>query len=114
MDRQTLPRVLVEDGQHPQLPTALGACFQKIIGPHLIRVAGTPQIASGVTIAPFDSFSAWQLQPFLPPDAVHPLAIDRITVVLEHGGDDPVAIHRLLVSIFADEARQFRLHLLAA
>src|SRR5829696_8859329 len=37
MDRQTLAGVLVEDRQHPQLPAAFGAGFEKVVRPDFIR-----------------------------------------------------------------------------
>ena len=107
MNRQTLPRVLVEDRQRPQLPTALGACFQKIIRPDLIGSAGTMKRARRVAKAPFHDLATRQLQAFLAPDAVDPLAIDAKTVVLQHRRDNPVAVHRLLVSVLADQRNGF-------
>ena len=48
MNRQTLTGIFVENGQHPQLPPALGTSFQKVVGPDLIGVAGTPKLAGRV------------------------------------------------------------------
>ena len=45
VNRQALPRVLVEHRQHPQLATALGAGFQKVIGPDLVGMTSTSKLA---------------------------------------------------------------------
>jgi len=103
VDRQAFAGIFVEDRQHPQLAATLCPCFQEVIRPNLIRTAGTLERPSGVTKAPFPELAPGQLQPFLASDAVDPLTINPIAIVLEHGRDDPVAVHRLFVGIFPDK-----------
>ena len=93
---------LVENGQHPQLATTLGARFEKVVGPDFVGMTGKTQRPSRVAKPSFPSLSSRQLRSFLPPDAVDPLTIDAKTVMFQHRRDDPVAIHRLLMSISPD------------
>lgn len=109
MDGQALTRIFVEYRQHPQLASSFGPCLKKVIRPDLVGVAGTTKHPSGVPKASFPGFPTRQLQSFLAPDAVDPLAVDAKTVVLQHRCDDPVAIHRLLMRIGANERDRLRL-----
>ena len=108
MDRQALSRVLVENSQHPQLTASLSAGFEKVVGPDLVLVTGTPELPGRVTEPSFPNFSSGQLESLLSPNAVDPLTIDAIAVVLQHRRDDPIAIHRLFMGILPNERNRRR------
>ena len=47
MDAPALPRVLVQNGQHPQLPSAHGDIVNEVPSPHVIAVGGCGRKARG-------------------------------------------------------------------
>ncbi len=99
-----------EDSDGDCLPDAFELTIPGLlpINPDLVWVTGTPQLAGRVAEASFPCYPTRQLQPFLSPDAVDPLAVDPKTSVLEHHRDNPVAIHRLLMGVFPNERDRLR------
>ena len=81
-DHQSLPGVLVDDGQHFDCPSIVCPIYHEIIGPDMVAMHG-PKAGTGSVIkpqpTPFGLF-LWNLEPLLTPDTLHTLVVDLPTI----------------------------------
>ena len=92
-DRQALQRELVDHVQHAILSAIMGAVLEEVIGPDVIWPFRPKPDAGAIALpdAAALGLPARDLQPFLPPDPLHPLVIDHPARAPQHGGNLPVA-----------------------
>ncbi len=68
---------LVDDVQHPVLPSFMGAVLDEVVGPDVIATLRPQRCRSHHSATDAHAWLLlWNLQPLAPPDALHPLVID--------------------------------------
>jgi len=100
--RQALVRELVEDVEHPVLPSIMGAILDKVVGPDVVGVLG-PQPQAGAVRQPEPATLGLlfgDLEPLSAPDPLHPLVVDH------PAGRGPQQLGDLAVAVAAVLARQ--------
>src|SRR6516225_4698886 len=93
-DRQTLPRILVDQRQQPQGSAVVRAGAYKIVGPNVI-LALRPQSHATAIIQPQPASRPLFLryfQPFAAPDPLHPVFAYRPTRCAQQSRNPPIAI----------------------
>jgi len=81
---QTLPAILVNDRQDLYGPSILGPVHHEVIGPDMVSM-GRPKTNTGTVVKPETppfGLPLRDLEPFLPPDPLHPLVVDLKTLPL--------------------------------
>ncbi len=101
-DRQALAAELVDQGQHAERPTVMGAVLNEIVRPNMVRPAW-PQSNAGPVVNPqpaplrplhwnLDASRPLRAQPLAPPDPLDPLVVHAPTVGPQQGRDATIAI----------------------
>ena len=101
LDRQTLPRVLVEHGQKLQRTAVMGPRAYQVVGPHVILVQWPEPDARAIVEpqpTPF-RLPSGHFQPLLPPDTLH-------TLVVHLPALDTQQVRDLAIPVPAEPARQ--------
>ena len=101
LDRQTLPRVLVEHGQKLQRTAVMGPRAYEVVGPHVILVQWPEPDARAIVEpqpTPF-RLPSGHFQPLLPPDTLH-------TLVVHLPALDTQQVRDLAIPVPAEPARQ--------
>ena len=99
---------LVDDVEHPEPPSIVGAILDEVVGPDMIAVL-RPQPDARAVIQPESPafrLSGGNLQPLTPPDPLDPLVIDQPARVAQQRGDLAIAIAAILAGEFDDVGRQ--------
>src|SRR5215213_8926884 len=101
-DRQALVGELVEDVEHPVLPSIMGTILDKVVGPDVVGVLG-PQPQAGAVRQPEPATPGLlfgDLEPLAAPDPLHPLVVDH------PAGRGPQQLGGLAVAVAAVLARK--------
>ena len=107
-DRQALVGELVDDVEHAELPSVVGAVLDEVVGPDVIAALG-PQPDAGAVIQPEPAafrLLAGDLQPLASPDPLDPLVVDQPAGSAQQLGDLAVAIAAILPGQLDDVGRQ--------
>ena len=107
-DRQTLPRILVDQRQQPQGSAVVRAGAYKIVGPNVI-LALRPQSHATAIIQPQPASRPLFLryfQPFAAPDPLHPVFAYRPTRCAQQSRNPPIAIASVGAGQLQDGSRQ--------
>ena len=99
-DGQALPRVLVDDVEHPELAPVMGTVLNKVIRPDMVAPFW-PQTDAGSICQPEAAslgLLLWHFEPLPAPDPLHPLLVHPPADLPQQGGDPPVAIAAILTS----------------
>jgi hypothetical protein len=78
-DGEAFVGVLVDDVQHPVLPSVVGSVLDEVVGPDVVRALGAEPDA-GAAREPEPAalgLPLRDLQPLAPPDPLHPLVVDH-------------------------------------
>ena len=105
---QAFPGVLVDDVQQPQGASVVRSCLHEVVAPHVV-LALRPQAHTGAVIQPQAAprlLFLRHLQPFPPPDPLHPIATHTPACFLQLDGDPAVAIAAVLAGHLDDRLRQ--------
>jgi len=107
-DRQTLPRVFVDQRQHPQRSPVMRHCAHEIVTPHMVRsFRSQPKARSVVQPQPASRpLFLRHFQPFPPPDPLHSILAYMPTAIPQQSGDPPVAVPSVCAGQRHDLARQ--------
>ena len=107
-NRQTLPRVFVDQHQHPQRSSVVCHRTHEIVAPHVVRSL-RPQPHARPVIQPQPSprplFSG-HFQPFPAPDALHPILAYLPPCHPQQRRDSPVAVAAVLTGQGNDRSGQ--------
>src|ERR671912_2609987 len=78
LDGETRMRELVDDVQHPVLPSVMGAILHKVIAPDVVRLFGSQPDTGSVVEPQTPSLGLFgrHFQPLPSPDPLDPLVID--------------------------------------
>ena len=98
MDRQALPRVLVDQVQEPHCPSIVGVGTHEVVGPDVIAML-RPQPRAGAVVEP--QTSAWflplrHLQSFAMPYELHAILARIPPSLLQLAGDASISIPAIL------------------
>src|SRR5579875_1631226 len=98
MDRQALPRVLVDQIQEPNRPSIVGESAHEVVRPDVIRSL-RPQPHAGAVVEP--QTAAWllplrHLQPFAAPYPLDPILAYVPACFLQLDGDASISISAIL------------------
>src|SRR5438552_9349966 len=91
---QALVGELVDDVEHTELPSIMGALLDKVVGPHVVRALGS-QPDAGSVIQPQACalrLPRGDLQPLAPPDPLDPLVVDQPAGPAQQLGDLAIAV----------------------
>ncbi len=107
-DRQGLLGVLIDDIEHPELPTVMGAVFHEVIAPDMVAPFRTEPDAGAVVEpqTPLLSLFLWHFQPFTPPDPFHALVVHVPARAVQQSGDHPIAVPTVLAGKLDDVVGQ--------
>ncbi len=85
---------LVDDAQHAELASIMGAVLDEVVGPDVVGSLG-PQADARAVVQPqaaaFGLFGG-DLQPLPSPDPLHPLVVHRPAGMAQQGRDPPIAV----------------------
>src|SRR5215210_631587 len=97
-DRQALVRELVDDVEHPDLPSVMGPILDEVVRPDVIAVLGPQPDAGSVRQPEPSSFGLLlrNLQPLASPDPLDTLVVDEPTCATQKLGDLAVAVASVL------------------
>ena len=107
-DRQALPRVFIDQRQHPQRSSVVRHRAHEVVAPHMIRSFRSQPHARPV-IQPQPSSRPLFLrdfQPLAPPDALHPILAHLPAPGLQQRRDPPVAVAAVLAGRRDDPLRK--------
>ena len=94
LDRQALPRVLVEHGQQLQRSTVVGARAHEVVGPDMVLVSWPESDARTIIepqSAPF-RLPPGHFEPLLPPDPLHTLVVHLPALDTQQVRDLPISV----------------------
>lgn len=91
---QAFPGIFIDDRQEPQRQPVAGAPMDEVVAPHVVGALG-PQPHAGAVVQPEPParpLPPGNLEPLLPPDALHPLVVDPPAFLFQKSGDPAVAV----------------------
>jgi len=85
---------LVDQTQHPELPSIMGPIRDEVVGPDVVGTLGAQAHARAVVQPQAAAFwlSRGDFQPLLSPDPLDPLGVHRPAGMAQQGRDPPVAV----------------------
>ena len=107
-DGQALMGELVDDVEHADSASIMGAILDEVIGPHVIAVLG-PQPDAGAVIQPKTAalrLPGGHLQPLASPDPLDPLLVNEPAGPAQQLGDLAIAIAAIMPGQFDGVGRQ--------
>ncbi len=107
-DRQAFPRILVDDGEHPERLSIVCSRLDEVIGPDVVWPA-RPEADARAVVLPYPP-SLWllvgNLQPLAPPDAFHALVVHDPTFRPQHRRDPSITVAAILTGQTDDRRGQ--------
>src|ERR1700732_3241931 len=96
--QQALPRVFIDQVQHPHRPSVMGGSAHEVIAPDVVRPFWAQPHTRPVVEPQPPSWllSLWYLQPFTTPDPLHPVLAHSPPRMLEQRRDPAIAITAIL------------------
>src|SRR3712207_5161911 len=110
-DGQAFARELVNDVEHAELASVMGAILDEVVTPDVMGIFRT-QPDAGSVIEPEPSFLGlllWHFQPLPPPDPLDPLLVHKPAGLPQKSCDPAVAVAAVLGGQGDDVGRQSRL-----
>src|SRR4249920_198102 len=109
-DRQALPGELVDDVEHAETPSIVGAVLNEVVGPDMVGML-RPKPDARVLVAPEAPalrLLVRNLEPLAPPDPLNPFEVHHPARPAQHRGDPTIAIAAILGSQCDDVGGQRR------
>jgi len=109
-DRQAFAGELVEDVEHAEFASIMGAILDEVVGPDMVRIF-RPQTDAGPVVQPEPTLLRLLLRDFQPlpsPDALDTFDVHRPACRVKHRRDPAVAVTAVLGSERDDVGRQRR------
>ena len=97
-DRQAFPGELVDDVEHSEAPSVVGAVLNEVVGPDMVGMFRAKPDA-GVLVAPEPpalGLLVRNLQPLASPDPLDPLTVYRPAGSMQHRRDAAIAVAAIL------------------
>src|SRR5260370_15696603 len=93
-DGQTLPRVFIDERQHPQCSSVMRHCAHEVVAPNVIRTLRPHSHARRVVQPqpPARPLFLRHLQLLATPDTLYPIFAHVPTITLHHRPNSPVAV----------------------
>jgi len=111
VDDQTFLRVFVRNGEELHRSPIFGPCRHEVVRPHMIRMlCSQPDTRTiGQPEPPTRRLFLGHLQPFVPPDAFHPLVINPPALIPQQPSDLSIPVAAILTGQLDDGGRQWSL-----